>query len=513
MKTSGKTTKPAKAPKTVFYCTACGNEQPRWFGHCPACGEWNTASEAPKAGAGAAGPGRPAPISARARWLPAGVTRTAGAVPLADVSLGSTERASTGMRELDRVLGGGIVPGSLLLVGGDPGIGKSTLMLQLARAYASAGRKTLYVSGEESEQQIRLRASRLGDVPANLLLLCETDLETVLETAARLVPEALVIDSIQTLSRADLEGGPGTVTQVRECGLALLHYAKASKTAVFLVGHVTKDGAVAGPRVLEHMVDAVLYLEGERYQHYRVLRAAKNRFGSTHELGVFEMLESGLREVANPSEAFLSDGARDVPGVAVVASLEGARPLLVEVQALVSTSFYGTPQRVTSGYDPRRLAVLLAVLERRVGLRMGRHDVFVTVTGGFKLDDPGADLGVALAIASSFCSRPVLSRTLALGEVSLSGELRRVPRLDARIREAAQMGFQRAGFPRVQQSDAEGTGLELVPLTTLREACELLLGDKVETPRAEAAAPRQDTRPSERLATAGRATRPASEDA
>ena len=513
MKTTGKTTKPAKAPKTVFYCTACGNEQPRWFGHCPACGEWNTASEAPKAGAGAAGPGRPAPISARARWLPAGVTRTEGAVPLADVSLGSTQRASTGMRELDRVLGGGIVPGSLLLVGGDPGIGKSTLMLQLARAYASAGRKTLYVSGEESEQQIRLRASRLGDVPANLLLLCETDLETVLETAARLVPEALVIDSIQTLSRADLEGGPGTVTQVRECGLALLHYAKASKTAVFLVGHVTKDGAVAGPRVLEHMVDAVLYLEGERYQHYRVLRAAKNRFGSTHELGVFEMLESGLREVANPSEAFLSDGARDVPGVAVVASLEGARPLLVEVQALVSTSFYGTPQRVTSGYDPRRLAVLLAVLERRVGLRMGRHDVFVTVTGGFKLDDPGADLGVALAIASSFRSRPVLSRTLALGEVSLSGELRRVPRLDARLREAAQMGFQRAGFPRVQQSDAEGAGLELVPLTTLREACELLLGDKVETPRAEAAAPRQDARPSERLATAGRATRTTAEDA
>src|SRR6185369_13855847 len=269
-----------------------------------------------------------------------------------------------------------------------------------------------------------------------------------------------------------------------------------------------EDGAVAGPRVLEHMVDAVLYLEGERYQHYRVLRAAKNRFGSTHELGVFEMLESGLREVANPSEAFLSDGTRDVPGVAVVASLEGARPLLVEVQALVSTSFYGTPQRVTSGYDPRRLAVLLAVLERRVGLRLGRHDVFVTVTGGFKLDDPGADLGVALAIASSFRSRPVLPRTLALGEVSLSGELRRVPRLDARLREAAQMGFARAGFPRVQLADAEGTGLALSPLTTLREACEQLLGEKAETPRAEAAAPRAEARPAEALATAGRPPRP-----
>ncbi len=244
----------------------------------------------------------------------------------------------------------------------------------------------------------------------------------------------------------------------------------------------------------------MLYLEGERYQHYRVLRAAKNRFGSTHELGVFEMLESGLREVANPSEAFLSDSTRDVPGVAVVASLEGARPLLVEVQALVSTSFYGTPQRVTSGYDPRRLAVLLAVLERRVGLRLGKHDVFVTVTGGFKLDDPGADLGVALAIASSFRSRPVLARTLALGEVSLSGELRRVPRLDARLREAAQMGFVRGGFPRAQQADAEGAGLELVPLATLREACEQLLGEKLESVQPERRAPRPELRPGERFA-------------
>jgi len=506
MKSSGKTAKPAKAHKTSFFCTACGNEQARWFGHCPSCGEWNTASEAPRARAGAPGAANAKPTS-RGRWVPAGAARPPGPVQLSDVSLESAERASTGMRELDRVLGGGIVPGSLLLVGGDPGIGKSTLMLQLARAYASVGRKTLYVSGEESEQQIRLRASRLGSVPENLLLLCETDLETVLETASQLAPDALIADSIQTLSRADLEGGPGTVTQVRECGLALLHFAKASRTPVFLVGHVTKDGAVAGPRVLEHMVDAVLYLEGERYQHYRVLRAAKNRFGSTHELGVFEMLESGLREVANPSQAFLSDGARDVPGVAVVASLEGARPLLVEVQALVSTSFYGTPQRVTSGYDPRRLAVLLAVLERRVGLRLGKHDVFVTVTGGFKLDDPGADLGVALAIASSFRSRPVLAGTLALGEVSLSGELRRVPRLDARLREAAQMGFARAGFPRAQAADAEGVRLELSPLTTLREACEQLLGEKIETPRAEAAAPRAEMRPVERFAAAVRAKR------
>ena len=496
MKIGSKSPKATKAAKTSFFCTACGNEQPRWFGHCPACGQWNTASEAPAGGPAAV----PTARRARGSWVPAGSTRPPGPVALADVSMASTARSSTGMRELDRVLGGGIVPGSLILVGGDPGIGKSTLLLQLARALASEGRKVLYVSGEESEQQIRLRASRLGSVPPGLLLLCETDLETVLETAATVKPDALIADSIQTLSRADLEGGPGTVTQVRECGLAMLHYAKSSQTPVFLVGHVTKDGAVAGPRVLEHMVDAVLYLEGERYQHYRVLRAAKNRFGSTHELGVFEMLESGLREVANPSEAFLSDSTRDVPGVAVVASLEGARPLLVEVQALVSTSFYGTPQRVTSGYDPRRLAVLLAVLERRVGLRLGKHDVFVTVTGGFKLDDPGADLGVALAIASSFRSRPVLARTLALGEVSLSGELRRVPRLDARLREAAQMGFVRGGFPRAQQADAEGAGLELVPLATLREACEQLLGEKLESVQPERPAPRPELRPGERFA-------------
>ncbi len=477
--------KGGKAAKPLFFCTACGNEQPRWFGHCTACGEWNTAAEAPPQGQAAAAP---ASRSGR-RWVPAGgVTRSSVPQPLADVEMSGTERSRTGMRELDRVLGGGLVPGSLLLVGGDPGIGKSTLMLQLAIALSSEGRKVLYVSGEESEQQIRLRASRLGTVPGSLLLLCETDLETMLNAAANVQPDALIVDSIQTMSRGDLDGGPGTVTQVRECGLALLHYAKGSGTAVFLVGHVTKDGAVAGPRVLEHMVDAVLYLEGERYQHFRVLRAAKNRFGSTNELGVFEMLETGLREVLNPSAAFLSDGSRSEPGVAVVASLEGSRPLLVEVQALVSTSFYGTPQRVTSGFDQRRLAVLLAVLERRVGLKLGKHDVFITVTGGFKLDDPGTDLGVALAIASSFKSRPMLGLTLALGEVSLSGELRRVPRLETRLREAAQLGFVRAGFPRTQAGDVENVGLEAVPLATVREAFDVLLGEKVQPPAARDAA-------------------------
>ncbi len=470
--------KSVKPAKSHFFCTACGNEEARWFGRCASCGAWNTASEAPVAAAGAAGgTAKSANKPSRARWAPAGAAG-AGARPLAEIESIDARRAPTGMRELDRVLGGGIVPGSLVLVGGDPGIGKSTLMLQVAAALAREGKRVLYVTGEESEGQIRMRAGRLGPVPESLLVLCETDLEALLEAADQVKPDALVVDSIQTVARADLDGGPGSVSQVRECGLALLHHAKGAQVPTFLVGHVTKDGAVAGPRVLEHMVDAVLYLEGERYQHYRVLRAAKNRFGSTHELGVFEMTDAGLREVANPSEAFLSESTRSEPGSAVVASIEGSRPLLVEVQALVSTSFYGTPQRVTTGFDPRRLAVLLAVLERRVGLRLGRHDVFVTVTGGLSLDEPGCDLGVALAVASSFRSRPVIERTLAVGEVSLSGELRRVTRLDARCREAAQIGFRRAGVPRAQADEAKDCGLEVTPLATVREAIEALLGEK-----------------------------------
>ena len=353
----------------------------------------------------------------------------------------------------------------------------------------------LYVSGEESVEQVRLRAGRLGPIPESLLILAETDLETVLEAAAQVQPDVLVADSIQTLARADLEGGPGSVSQVRECALALLHYAKGSSAAVFLVGHVTKEGAVAGPRVLEHMVDAVLYLEGERYQHYRVLRAAKNRFGSTNELGVYEMTDAGLREVANPSLAFLSERRGVEPGTAVVASLEGTRPLLVEVQALVATSFYGTPQRVTSGFDPRRLALLLAVLERRVGLRLGRHDVFVTVTGGLTLDEPGTDLGLALAVASSYRSRPVLEGTLAVGEVSLSGELRRVSRIEARVREAAALGFRRAAVPALQAADARAAGIEVVPVATVREAIGGAAGGEgrgAAAGRAGAGAPRRD---------------------
>ena len=469
----------AKGSRTAFFCSQCGHEEARWFGRCPGCQAWNTAAEAPSA----ARPGGRAPIarSNRARWAPHG----AGPVvprELSDVEVAETPRDATGIPELDRVLGGGLVPGSLVLVGGDPGIGKSTLVLQVARALAAAGRRVLYVAGEESDEQVRMRAQRLGPTPAGLLILCETDLETVLEAAAATKPDVLVADSIQTLSRGELEGGPGSVTQVRECGLALLQFAKATRTVVFLIGHVTKEGSVAGPRVLEHMVDAVLYLEGERYHDARILRAAKNRFGSTQELGVFEMTEEGLREVANPSAAFLSGAAESQAGTAVVASLEGTRPLLVEVQALVSTSFYGTPQRVTSGFDARRLAVLLAVLERRVGLKIGRHDVFVSVTGGLTLEEPGTDLGVALAVASSFKNRPLKARTLAIGEVSLAGGVRRVRRLDLRLREAARLGFVRAGVPAVQAEDAREAGLEVVGIDSVRAAFEALL----DAPEAEA---------------------------
>ncbi len=472
----------AKKTAQHFFCSKCGHETARWFGRCPACGEWNTASEAPAAAAATKA------SAGRGRWVASTANANAPASPraLASVDTASFERSSCGMVEIDRVLGGGIVPGSLILIGGDPGIGKSTLTLQMAFALCNAGTPVLMIAGEESEQQICLRAGRLGPVPPGLMILCETDLDAVLEAATALPQSVLIVDSIQTMSRGDVEGAPGSVSQVRECGLVLLRFAKSTGTTVFLVGHVTKDGAVAGPRVLEHMVDAVLYLEGERYQHYRVLRAAKNRFGSTNELGVFEMTDAGLREISNPSLAFLSESARREPGSAVVASLEGSRPLLVEVQALVSTSFYATPQRVTNGFDQRRLAVLLAVLERRVGLRLGRHDVFVTVTGGIRLDEPGSDLGVAMAAASSFRSRPVLEGTLLVGEVSLSGELRRVSRLESRVREAAQIGFIRAGVPASQADEARGLGLEIVPVATLREAIDALLGERVSSaPAAE----------------------------
>ncbi len=488
-----KSTRPSsRKPARAFFCGACGNESPRWFGQCPACRAWNTLVEAPagvpREGAAAAGVGvgvhEPSGGMGRRRW----VLDQAAAVPrpLADVDFGATARWATGMPEFDRVLGGGVVPGSLILVGGDPGIGKSTLMLQLSRALAGRGVRVLYVSGEESAAQVRLRAERLGPTPPELYLLCETEVEEVLAQVGPLAPQVVVVDSIQTAFVSEASGAPGAVTQVRESALRYLDLAKGGGVPVFLVGHVTKDGAVAGPRVLEHMVDAVLYLEGERYHDVRVLRAAKNRFGSTDELGVFTMAHDGLRQVDDASRAFLSEGPPR-PGAVVTGVIEGTRALLVEVQALCAPASFATPQRVTQGFDARRLALLLAVLEKRVGVRVSHGDVFANVAGGLTLEEPGADLGVLLAVASSREDRLPVAGLLAFGEVGLSGEVRRVRQPASRVREAARLGFRTALVPAAQAAECEGHGLVIVPVSEVKDALAAGLG-----PRALAAAGRVD---------------------
>jgi DNA repair protein RadA/Sms len=465
------------------------------------CGAWNTLAEAPAdasagRGAGVGAPGasasstRAGTSGARRRWLERSVAGGAHdpASPrlLKDVALSTTARWPTGIGELDRVLGGGVVPGSLLLIGGDPGIGKSTLMLQLSRALATQGRRVLYVAGEESAPQVRLRAERLGVIPDELFILCETEVEAVLEQAHGMGPDVVVVDSIQTATTAQASGAPGSVTQVRECALGYLDLAKGGGVPVFLVGHVTKDGAVAGPRVLEHMVDAVLYLEGERYHDVRILRAAKNRFGSTDELGVFEMVEHGLAQVADPSRAFLGEGAPR-PGAITVGVLEGTRPLLVEVQALVTASSFAAPQRVTNGFDSKRLAMLLAVLEKRVGIKVSHGDVFANVAGGLTLDEPGADLGVLLAVASAREDRLPAEGLVAFGEVGLGGEVRRVRQPAARVREAARLGFRTALVPAAQAAECEGLGPRIVPVADVRAALEAGLGPRRATARAAAA--------------------------
>ncbi len=384
----------------------------------------------------------------------------------------SAPRLATGIGEFDRIVGGGIVAGSAVLLGGDPGIGKSTLLLQAAGALAQSGVTVLYVSGEESASQIRLRSRRLSGVPDDVLILPETNLEAVADAVEATDPRVLVIDSIQTAFLPSIDSAPGSLAQVRESALALVGLAKARGTAVLLVGHVTKEGTLAGPRTLEHMVDTVLYMEGERYQHYRILRCVKNRFGGVHEIGVFEMADDGLREVPNPSRIFLGEHAAGAVGSVVVAGLEGTRAMLMEVQALVNDSRYGTPQRVSTGYDGRRLEILLAVLAKRGGLDAGRHDVFVNVTGGLRLDEPGVDLGVLLAVASSRLDRPPLPRLVVLGEVGLGGEVRRVSHPAQRLSEAARLGFQRALLPASNASDlgTQREGVTLIGVTAVAEA-------------------------------------------
>ncbi|HSQ73968.1 MAG TPA: DNA repair protein RadA [Bacteroidota bacterium] len=453
-------------PRThsIYVCQACAYESPRWVGRCPNCNAWNSFVEE----AHASGPSQKQ-----------GRRKVRGDTPvvITDIPVAAEPRITTNIPELDRVLGGGIVPGSVVLIGGDPGIGKSTLMMQLAATLRSV--TTLYVTGEESASQIRLRAERLEPKPSDqLLLLADTNLETISATLENTSAGLVIVDSIQTMYHPQLESAPGTVSQVREATTVFMRYAKAKNVPVFLVGHVTKEGVIAGPRVVEHMVDAVIMFEGERHYAYRIIRAMKNRFGSTNEIGIFEMHDTGLREVANPSAVFLAERRTDAPGSAVVAGMEGTRPLLVEVQALVAPTSYGVPQRTATGFDGKRLQMLLAVLERRAGLRLGQYDVFVNVAGGVRIDEPAADLGMAVAIASSLRDVPVRADAAVIGEVGLGGEIRSIHQMDKRLAEARKLGFQRVVLPRNNvQSARVPAGLAIVEVESVQEALAVLLGE------------------------------------
>lgn len=453
----------AKA-RTKFVCQQCGLESPAYYGRCPGCGSWSSLVETIDA---------PPPPAAAARPRRA----VSPATPLRNVPSADIARRQLPLQEFSRVLGGGVVPGSLVLVGGDPGIGKSTLLLQAAGGLADEATRVLYVSAEESDQQVKLRADRLGIDADTLFVLPETNLGVVLETSDQLQPAVIVIDSIQTVYVDEITSAAGSVSQVRECTARLMAFAKPRGVAVFIVGHVTKEGAIAGPRVLEHMVDAVLYLEGERFQQYRILRAVKNRFGSTDEVGVFEMVESGMREVQNPSAAFLQERPPNASGSAITVTMEGTRPILVEVQGLTSPAAYGSARRTANGFDANRLAMLLAVLSKRVGLGLADQDVFVNVVGGLRLDEPAADLGVAVALASSFRERRVAPNLILVGEVGLAGELRSVGQLERRLQEASKMGFDTAIVPGVlgrglvRSPDA----LTLIRAATLAEAVDRAL--------------------------------------
>ncbi len=451
--------------RTRYACTACGYESAQWMGRCPGCESWGTLiEEAPAA--------RPASAAHEARL--AGVRAPAGVVPLSEVRIEADVRLCTGVEEFDRVMGGGIMHGSMNLIAGDPGIGKSTLMTELGKYLP--GRKLLYVTGEESARQVRVRADRLGVDSRTFYLLAETNVEEIIAAAQEVGPDVMIVDSIQTVFRADVQSAPGSVSQVRESAAALLHLTKGMGFPTFLVGHVTKEGSIAGPRVLEHMVDTVLYFEGERHHAFRILRAVKNRFGSTNEIGVFEMSDAGLREVPNPSEIFLSERSFGASGSTVVCSLEGTRPLLVEIQALVTPTAYGTPQRTATGFDYRRLQMLLAVLEKREGLRLSAHDVFVNVAGGVRLEEPAVDLGIVVAVASSFRDVPSDTGSVLIGEVGLGGEVRTVSQVEARIKEAAKLGFTRALAPAGNMKGLNAPrGLEVTPVSTLHAALDLVL--------------------------------------
>ncbi len=454
----------AKA-KTMYVCSQCGYETPRWLGRCPDCGSWNTLEEQQAA------PESKLPEK-KIRRAPG---TDAEALRIDLIPDESSERRSCGIGELDRVLGGGLVAGSLVLVGGDPGIGKSTLLTQVCANLADAGETVLYVSGEESARQIKMRANRLGASSAGFYVLSENDVNGVSKRMEQLSPSVMVIDSIQTMYLPEIASAPGSVSQVRECASLLMRLAKNSGCSVFLVGHVTKEGSIAGPRILEHMVDAVLYFEGDRQHQYRLLRAVKNRFGSVNELGMFEMASEGMIEVPNASEALLSERAHDASGCVVMAAMEGSRPFLTDVQALVATTVFGNPRRMASGMDQGRLALLLAVMEKRAGFRLYDKDVYINIAGGMSITEPAADLALCAAVASSFKNRPIDSDCSVIGEIGLAGEIRAVPQAERRIAECARMGFQRIILPKANlRSVRSDHGATLIGVETVAEAIAAL---------------------------------------
>ena len=452
-----------KSARTFFVCQSCGYQAPKWMGKCPDCGSWDAFTEE-----------RQQPLS------PLGKGRSPAAaptdpVPIDAIEIESEHRWLTGIDEFDRVLGGGVVPGTLVLIGGDPGIGKSTLMLQALHGLAGNGHRVLYVSGEESIRQIRIRSKRLGTVSPQLLVAAEVELEAILQMVANVKPTVVVVDSIQTMFNSELTSAPGSISQVRESTVRLMLMAKRSGVPVFLVGHVTKDGAIAGPKLLEHMVDTVLYFEGDRNHVFRILRAVKNRFGSTNEIGVFEMKGRGLEEVGNPSAVFLAERPTDVPGSVVTASLEGTRPILVEIQALASSSNFGTSRRTILGLDQNRVSLLVAVMEKKLGMHLLGHDIFMNVAGGVKVDEPAVDLGIVAAVASSFLDKSIPDSTLVLGEVGLTGEVRGIGQIETRMAEARKMGFTNCLLPRSNHKRLSKIGgMTLTGIRNISEGIESL---------------------------------------